>query len=397
MLEQLKNSRGVGDLSSAPPLFHAFQTFIHLTFNMNSNIQLLDPSTIEDTASDVTFSLESSFPLPFLPPIQSGDSILANSALRSPEVLIHGLLHRGTKGVLAGPSKAGKTWIMLDLAVAVSTGGDFLNYRTNPGKVLFINFEIHEGFFKERLQKIQESRGIDSHDTLKNLDVWNLRGQNTAADGFQSAMADQIREPGYSLIIIDPIYKLMLGKSEVSTQGVGVLCHDIEHLMAESGASIVYAHHFSKGNQSKKKAMDRLSGSGVFARDADTIITLTEHKMDRCFAVEVTVRNLRSPEPFVVEWAWPKMVMRPDLDPADLENGSKEAPHQPNECLISLLEEGPLTTTEWQKAAQDRGIPRATFFRRMAQLRENGEVEQDPSTKVWSRSVTRVSGDASDT
>jgi hypothetical protein len=38
--------------------------------------------------------------------------------------------------------------------------------------------------------------------------------------------------------------------------------------------------------------MDRMSGSGVFARDADTILTLTEHEVEGCFAVEMNLRNL---------------------------------------------------------------------------------------------------------
>lgn len=40
--------------------------------------------------------------------------------------------------------------------------------------------------------------------------------------------------------------------------------------------ALVYADHFSKGNQAGKKAIDRISGSGVTARDPDAIVTITE-------------------------------------------------------------------------------------------------------------------------
>ena len=46
----------------------------------------------------------------------------------------------------------------------------------------------------------------------------------------------------------------------------------------QSGAAILYAAHFSKGNQAGKDAIDRISGSGVFGRDADTLIILTKHE-----------------------------------------------------------------------------------------------------------------------
>jgi RecA-family ATPase len=44
----------------------------------------------------------------------------------------------------------------------------------------------------------------------------------------------------------------------------------------ELGTSVIYCHHHSKGAQGGKSAMDRSSGSGVFARDPDAILDLSE-------------------------------------------------------------------------------------------------------------------------
>jgi hypothetical protein len=46
--------------------------------------------------------------------------------------------------------------------------------------------------------------------------------------------------------------------------------------------------------------MDRISGSRVFARDPDTIVRTTRHKVDDAFAVEMTLRNHPPQEPLVV-------------------------------------------------------------------------------------------------
>ena len=183
----------------------------------------------------------------------------------------------------------------------------------------------------------------------------------------------------------------MVGKSENSSWGVGLLCHDIERLMERSGAAIVYAHHFTKGNQSGKKAMDRMSGSGVFARDADTIVTLTEHKLEGCFAVETTQRNMASTDPFVVEWNCPSMVVREDLDPADLHDGKQPSESQTIDFLLSLLKDQPLTVGAWEEAAAAGGVSRATFFRKIAKLKGSGEVQQRPGAKTWWRPVPEVS------
>ena len=64
--------------------------------------------------------------------------------------------------------------------------------------------------------------------------------------------------------------------------------------------------------------MDRLSGSNVFTRDADTIITLTEHTERNCYTVEMVLRNFPQQRSFVVEWDHPVMVEREDLDPEDV-------------------------------------------------------------------------------
>jgi len=39
-------------------------------------------------------------------------------------------------------------------------------------------------------------------------------------------------------------------------------------------AASVFGAHFSKGNQAGKESIDRISGSGVFARDPDTILVI---------------------------------------------------------------------------------------------------------------------------
>ena len=359
-----------------------------ITFSMNNSV--LTSSSPSKNSARIHVSKVSTPAGLLLPAIDSGNDLLANKALTAPKTLVDGLLHRRTKAILAGSSKAGKTWLLLDLAVAVASGGRFLKWRTSPGRVLFINLEIQKNFFRQRLRTVMEKRGLT---TLKNLDVWTLRGLDTQAATFLPELAEKVRSAGYSLIVIDPIYKLMVGRSENSSTGTGLLVHGIEQLMEKSGAAIVYAHHFTKGNQSAKKAMDRMSGSGVFARDADTIVTLTEHRLDGCFVVETTQRNMESPAPFVVEWNCPSMTLRDDLDPADLHDGKRPNERQTTDFMLSLLKDQPLTVTDWEKAASNGGVSRATFYRKLAKLKASGEVLQKPGTKTWYRPVSEVSAE----
>ncbi len=325
-------------------------------------------------------------PGPHLPAISAGATLLANERLTVPDELIHGLLHQGTKGVLAGGSKVGKTNLALDLSTSVATGTRFLRWDTIPARVLFVNLEIYEAFFKQRLQAMMEQKGLSA---IENLDIWTLRGHSVDSDTLLESIIERAQGKDYALIILDPIYKLMVGRSENTASGVGSLCQKIEQLMVRTGAAVVYAHHFSKGNQAAKKAMDRLSGSGVFARDADTLLMLTEHSVEGCYTVEMVLRNLPPQPPFVVEWTFPVMVERPDLDPDDLKKDEKT--QDESEFLLELLDEKPLTTTEWQKRAQEEGVARATFYRAKSRLEQTNKITANPNDKTWIRTVEAVS------
>ena len=86
-----------------------------------------------------------------LPPIRSVRSLVAADNLVEPRLLVHGLLHQGTKAILGGSSKTGKTWLLMDLAISVASGTPFLSWPTTAGRVLFVNMEIQEAFLRPLL------------------------------------------------------------------------------------------------------------------------------------------------------------------------------------------------------------------------------------------------------
>jgi hypothetical protein len=105
----------------------------------------------------------------------------------------------------------------------------------------------------------------------------------------------------------------------------------------------------------------------------------------------MTLRNLPPQPPFVVEWDFPLMVERPDLDPADLKLVEGEQVDDDLEPLLELLDEKPLTSSEWQEAAEELGYSRATFFRMKQKLESENRVRFDRKDKTWAR-VSDASG-----
>jgi RecA-family ATPase len=53
-------------------------------------------------------------------------------------------------------------------------------------------------------------------------------------------------------------------------------CNQFDLICTELGTAVIYCHHHSKGSQGGKRSMDRASGSGVFARDPDALLDLTQ-------------------------------------------------------------------------------------------------------------------------
>ena len=204
-----------------------------------------------------------------LPPIKSARK-LVDQNLALPAVIVHGLLHQGSKMVLGGGSKSFKTWCLADLALSIANGVPWWGINTSKGRVLYMNFEIQEGFFAERLNGIVNAKGLGV-DALDDVDTWNLRGYCADLYVLMDMLLEKIQKDHYKLILVDPIYKGMGGRDENAAGAINTLLNEIEKLAVQTGAAVVFGAHFSKGNQAGKDSIDRISGSGVFARDPDSI------------------------------------------------------------------------------------------------------------------------------
>lgn len=192
-------------------------------------------------------------------------------------VLIDGILRQGHKMLVGGPSKAGKSMALIELAAALSTGTKWLGaYQCQQAKVLYINMEIDPPSFVWRVHKVFNALNLRPPKGM--LDIWHLRGVNPELSKLVETTISYASKNKWDAIIVDPIYKLRIG-DENSADAVGTLCAAFDRLAAVMGASIIYAHHFAKGtsySSAAKSVADRVSGSGVFGRDADAIISLLQ-------------------------------------------------------------------------------------------------------------------------
>lgn len=192
--------------------------------------------------------------------------------------LIDGVLRQGHKMFIAGPSKAGKSYALIELCCAIAEGKKWLEWNCTQGRVMYVNLELDRASCLHRFKDVYTALGITPNN-LSNIDIWNLRGRSVPMDKLAPKLIRRASKKNYIAIIIDPIYKVITG-DENSADQMAHFCNQFDKVCTELGCAVIYCHHHSKGAQGGKRSMDRASGSGVFARDPDALIDLVELELN---------------------------------------------------------------------------------------------------------------------
>lgn len=210
-----------------------------------------------------------------LPPLRSLKAQLADPPTLSPE-LIGGVLREGCKMIITGESKAGKTCLSQNLAVCIAEGMSWLGkFPCEQGKVLYINLEVEEASLYYRFKAMYKAMNKKVTNVGgDNIVLWNLRGHAAPMEKLAPKIIRRCRNSGpYKAIIIDPLYKVQQG-DENSAEAIMTFCNALDKIAHETGAAIIYDHHHPKGN-AREKVIDRGAGSGVFSRDADALVDIS--------------------------------------------------------------------------------------------------------------------------
>lgn len=192
--------------------------------------------------------------------------------------LIHNILRQGHKMMLAGPSKAGKSFALIELSCAIAEGKKWMGWDCAQGRIMYVNLELDRASCLHRFKDVYQALEWKPNN-LANIDIWNLRGKSVPMDKLAPKLIRRAQKKNYTAIIIDPIYKVITG-DENSADQMANFCNQFDRVCTELGAAVIYCHHHSKGTQGQKRSIDRSSGSGVFARDPDALLDLIELELD---------------------------------------------------------------------------------------------------------------------
>ena len=319
-----------------------------------------------------------------IPPILTWDDMMSDLETNGlPPELIEGVLHKGCRACISGSSKAGKTWTLVNLAVAAASGSEWLGRPTIESKTLYLYFELQRSFAQQRFKWVREKLQADERLVKRNLAYWNLRGNREPLDVLIDHLTLEGRKHEFDLIILDPYYKIARGFDENAAAEVAEVMSLVEDFSQATGAAFVYSHHFSKGNKADVDAIDRASGSGVFARDPDSIVTMTKHEEPECLTLEATLRNHPPLDPTVLEFSkesFPTFIVRNDLDPENLKAiGKRKEPDDSKAIMLAILpiEAGKeIQYGDWRSRAERHGVSKSAFKTRLKHLLEDGTIEK---------------------
>lgn len=311
-----------------------------------------------------------------------GDRIGVNLP-EPPPVLVEGVLRRKSKMLIAGPSKARKTYTALDLAIAVGLGTTWLGQKCHQGTVLYLDFELSEYDFPNRGEKIyhqhREEYGIR---TVPPVHYMQLRGTRFNLGKIIKKIKRFCLKHDVVLVIIDPLYACLNGMDENDNSKIAGLMFDFEQLAQETEAAVAIVHHFAKGSAENKAVIDRMSGAGAFARAPDSLLTLTPHKEDsRDNPVINADFIVRSFEPI------PTRVLRLNgsrwyVDTETPPSATEKKPGRPStynpEMLVNIVGDRKMTRQELETEIDEQlGMSKPTFRKHL-----NAAIDQNLLLKM---------------
>jgi KaiC/GvpD/RAD55 family RecA-like ATPase len=219
--------------------------------------------------------------------------VTADSLRKQPEPiewLVDGWLQEKALMMLHGPSGVGKTFILMDICLRISSGkDDWFGHLVEPGMVVYLAGEGHYGL-RGRIAAWAHQNKVDK------INMWVSRhgcDLNTP-QGYQKA-TDAIRalsEPP-AIIVIDTLHRFLDG-DENSAQDAKTMIDACDRMKHEFGCSVMLVHHTGVSDE----AQHRARGSSAWRGALDIEISVTGGKNDAPIKIEPRkVKDGEEPDP----------------------------------------------------------------------------------------------------
>jgi len=226
------------------------------------DVRIYEPKAPEpppnfDTAGTVTYSTN---PTPARAEFWTARELL-EAEFPEPRWAVPGLIPIGLT-LIAGRPKVGKSWLGLQLAHAVGTGGVFLGVKVEPGDVLYLALEDSP----RRLQRRSRDQGIPATAAITFYTAWRPLHKGGMDD-----LLIQLEAHNYSLVIIDTLERATPGTDKSDEKVMGPIFDQLQRMAQNRNLAIVLLDHHRKNGGFGNNVIDDVIGTTAKAGTADAI------------------------------------------------------------------------------------------------------------------------------
>lgn len=187
--------------------------------------------------------------------------------------LVRGMLVKGQPAIVAGPPKALKTSIMVDMAISLASGSKFLGAFdvVQKKRVCFLSGESGEATLQETALRICKAKGVK----LEDLDLeWMFDLPQLANADHLAELEAGLGDAGAEVLVLDPLYLSLLsgGNSRVDERSLyqmGDHLRQVARACLRAGTTPILTHHANRGlKRGEQMELHHLSYAGIpeFAR-----------------------------------------------------------------------------------------------------------------------------------
>ena len=281
----------------------------------------------------------------------------------APQWLVEDLWGAQAVGFIGGSPKSGKTWLALELAVAVASGAPCLGRHRvlDRGPVLLYAAEDTAAAIKQRVTALARARHLGDLDRLA---VGLIRAHALRLDhqDHQARLECTLASTKPKMLILDPFVRLH-NADENSATDISQLLGFLRHLQRDHELAIVVVHHIRKA--AANQPGQALRGSGDLHAWSDSSLYLLRRKGR--LELRAEHRSHPSPSPFIVELC---------DDPAmhlALVNTADEDQNALADRVVTALRQQPMTRTDLRDHLRVRN---ERLGETLAKLETNGQIER---------------------
>jgi hypothetical protein len=212
--------------------------------------------------------------------------------------IVEGLLVEGERCIVFGEAGSQKSWLLLDMAISIATGEDWLGHFKIPTArhVLYVDEEQSERLLTKRLKQLVHGRTMRPAPAAP-LQTLSHEGVRFTKDGAQGLLT-KLDQGGFDpeVVIVEALARVLEG-NENEGEDVSAFWRHLEPLR-KAGKTVIISHHMRKPNpMGSNAARDRLRGSTDLLAGTDSAFAVEATREDgRVRSVTVACSKFREAE-----------------------------------------------------------------------------------------------------